>query len=227
MKILSTLRILAASAAIMLAAAGSSAQGFDLKGLLGGSKDKDSDKQGSSIGNILGNIIDNVTADRDVQPNQLIGDWTYGSPAVDFESDNALQSIGGSAASATIESKLEPYYSKAGITQMKMTVDTACNFSMQLKVGSLTGKIEKPQGNGQEKNLTFKFQAFKKITIGSISAHATLSGNTLSLTFDVSGLIKILKTVSSVANNSSFNTMVKLLESYDGLYAGFKLERQK
>ncbi len=49
--------------------------------------------------------------------------------------------------------------------------------------------------------------------------------NTLSLTFDVSGLIKIIKTVSQLSGNSTVQSMVQLLESYDGLYAGFKLSR--
>ena len=92
---------------------------------------------------------------------------------------------------------------------------------MQMKHGTLSGTIEK----GEQGYLVFNFKAFNKIKIGKISARATLAVNTLSLTFDVSGLIKVMKTVSQIAGNSTFGTMVQLLESYDGLYAGFKMKK--
>lgn len=194
---------------------------FDIKGLFGGNSDND--KKDNSLGNIISGIVGNLTADNDVDPSQLSGQWIYSEPAVDFASDNAVQKLGGAAAASTIEQKLEPYYEKAGLTNLNFTSDNEGNFTMQLRHGTLSGTIEK----GEPGYLVFNFQAFNKIKIGKISARATLAANKLNLTFDVSGLIKIMKTVSQIAGNNTFQTLVKMLESYDGLYAGFKLARQK
>ncbi len=209
--------------AVALALTNLSAAAFDLKGLFGGgsSSSSESDGNDNKLGNIIGGIVGNLISDKDVDPSQLEGEWKYVSPAVDFASDNALQKIGGAAASATIEQKLEPYYQKAGLTNLQFTADKEGNFSIQLKRGTLTGTIEK----GENGYLIFNFKAFNKINIGKISPRATLAVNTLSLTFDVSGLIKIIKTVSQLSGNSTVQSMVQLLESYDGLYAGFKLSR--
>ena len=210
--------------AALLAAAicSAPAAAFDLKGLFGGSGSSDnSDNSGSQLENILGNIVGTVLSDKDVDPSQLEGKWEYTGPAVDFASDNALQNIGGAAAGATIEKKLEPYYKTAGLTNLQFKADRDGNFTMQMKHGTLSGTIEK----GEQGYLVFNFKAFNKINIGKISARATLAVNTLSLTFDVSGLIKVMKTVSQIAGNSTFGTMVQLLESYDGLYAGFKMKK--
>lgn len=216
-QITSRLIILAVSAALCIPHCGA----FDLKGLFGGNANDD--KKDNSLGNILSGIVGNLTADSDVEPSQLCGQWTYCSPAVDFASDNAVQKLGGAAAASTIEQKLEPYYEKAGLTNLNFTSDNEGNFTMQLRHGALSGTIEK----GEPGYLVFNFQAFNKIKIGKISARATLATDKLNLTFDVSGLIKIMKTVSQIAGNSTFQALVKMLESYDGLYAGFKLARQK
>lgn len=191
----------------------------DLKDLLnavGKSSDGDSNPLGA-----IGNVISNLTASSSFELADLQGTWTYASPAVTFKSDNALQKVGGAAAASTIEAKLAPYYSKAGITELQLTVDTENNFTMKLKRGSLKGTVSKDE----EGNLQFSFSAFGKIKLGKVSAFATKSGNTLNLTFDVSKLITIVKTVSSVSGISSLNTISSLLSSYDGIYAGFKLNR--
>lgn len=192
----------------------------DLKDLLNAVTSKSSDSGTSDALGKLGSVISGLTANSKFELTDLTGTWTYESPAVTFQSDNALQKVGGAAAATAIEDKLAPYYNKAGITALKLTVNDDLTFSMALKRGTLKGNITKDD----EGNLEFNFSAFGKINLGKISAYATKSGNTLNLTFDVSKLISIIKTVSSVANISSLNTVSSLLSSYDGIYAGFKLK---
>ena len=194
----------------------------DLKDILNSVTSGSSSDKGSNPLGAIGNAISNLTASSKFEIEDLRGTWVYSSPAVTFKSDNALQKVGGAAAATTIENKLAPYYQKAGITALKLTVDEKNNFTMQLKKGSLKGTVSKDE-NG---NLQFNFNAFGKIKLGKISAYATKSGKTLNLTFDVSKLISIVKTVSSVSGISSLNTISSLLSSYDGIYAGFKLKAQ-
>lgn len=190
----------------------------DLKDILnavGSKTGKGSDALGA-----IGNAISNLTASSDFKIEDLRGTWNYQSPAVTFKSDNALQKVGGAAAASTIEAKMQPYYQKAGITSLVLTVNADSTFTMKLRRGSLKGNVSKDaQGN-----LEFKFSALGKINLGKVSAFATKSGDVLNLTFDVSKLISIIKSVASVANISSLNTISSLLSSYDGIYAGFKLK---
>lgn len=206
---------------LLLAMATGHAAAFDLKGLLGGSGNDD--KGLGQVGDLISGVINQVTAADSITAGMLVGEWSYSKPAVSFASTDMLQNIGGAAMATTIENKLAPYYKTAGLAQLNVTIDDEANFTMTMKHGTLNGTIE----TGSDHQLIFNFKAFKSINIGRMAARAQLSGNSLDLTFDVSGLIKILKTVSQVANNSTFNAAVQLLESYDGLYAGFTLKRKK
>ncbi len=194
----------------------------DLKDLLNSvtSGKSSSDNNSNPLGS-LGSVISNLTASSSFELADLQGTWDYQSPAVTFQSDNVIQKAGGAAAASTIEGKMAPYYEKAGITSLQLTVDAENNFTMKLKRGSLKGTVSKDE----QGNLEFNFSAFGKIKLGKVSAFATKSGNTLNLTFDVSKLISIVKSVSSVSGISSLNTISSLLSSYDGIYAGFKLNR--
>ena len=194
----------------------------DLKDLLNSvtSGKSSSDNNSNPLGS-LGSVISNLTASSSFELADLQGTWDYQSPAVTFQSDNVIQKAGGAAAASTIEGKMAPYYEKAGITSLQLTVDAENNFTMKLKRGSLKGTVSKDE----QGNLEFNFSAFGKIKLGKVSAFATKSGNTLNLTFDVSKLISIVKSVSSVSGISSLNTISSLLSSYDGIYAGLKLNR--
>ena len=194
----------------------------DLKDVLNSvtSGKSSSDNNSNPLGS-LGSVISNLTASSSFELADLQGTGDYQSPAVTFQSDNVIQKAGGAAAASTIEGKMAPYYEKAGITSLQLTVDAENNFTMKLKRGSLKGTVSKDE----QGNLEFNFSAFGKIKLGKVSAFATKSGNTLNLTFDVSKLISIVKSVSSVSGISSLNTISSLLSSYDGIYAGFKLNR--
>ena len=54
-----------------------------------------------------------------------------------------------------------------------------------------------------------------------------LKGNKLQLTFDVSKLMKIVNAVASISGSSTIQGLNKLLQSYDGLEAGFELKKTK
>lgn len=208
---------------LLFAAAGTAAAQSSLQDLLksvSGGASQDGKSKTEGLGKI-GDLISGLTASSNFELKDLTGTWNYSSPAVTFKSDNALQKVGGVAAATAIEEKLAPYYKTTGFDAMVLTVADDFTFTMKLRRGTLKGTISK----GDDGNLVFAFNAFGKIKLGKVSAFAAKSGNTLTLTFDVTKLISLLKTVSSVANIKSLSTLSALLSSYDGLYAGFKLKR--
>ncbi len=202
-------------ACLMVAAASTRAHAWDLKDLLGGDG-------GSNIGSQIGNAISSLVANDNFNIDDLKGTWKYSSPAVTFESDNALQKVGGAAAATALETKIEPYYSKVGLTNLVITVDEEHNFTMKAKMATMTGTITQDEKG----ELTFNFKALKKISLGKMTAKASKAGETLILTFDATKLIALMEKVASISGSASIKTLSKMLSSYDGLYLGFRLKHQ-
>ncbi len=175
----------------------------------------------SSSSSVLGNILGSLLGSDDVKLSQLEGTWNYSSPAVGFQSEDVLKSIGGSAASATIENKLATYYEKLGLNKVVLTMDANGNFSMKTKYATLSGVAEK----GQNGIFVFNFKALGAINLGKLDVYTSLSGNTLSLTCDAKKVVEIAKKVSSFTNNTTLQSVITLLDSYDGITIGFKLKK--
>lgn len=171
-------------------------------------------KKSNTLGAILGAVSNALSS------SDLTGVWSYSGPAVTFKSDNALMKLGGAAGSAAIESKLKPYYQKAGLDNMTLTINADSTFTMKTKMATLKGTVE----YGSD-NIVLNFKAFGKIKLGKMEASVSgLTSKTLKLTFDVSKLTTILSAVSKVAG-SQVASVTKLLEQYDGIRAGFSLTR--
>jgi hypothetical protein len=175
----------------------------------------------SSLLGSLGQTIQNVTASSSFSLDDIVGTWNYSSPAVAFKSSDVLKNVGGAAVATQIENKLSSYYKKMGLTNVVLTVDSSYNFTMKLKLATLKGTIAK----NDDGTLTFNFSAFGTYTLGSVNSIATKSGNQLNITFDAERLISIMQTISKVANNSTINSVMSLISSYDGIYIGFKLKK--
>lgn len=187
----------------------------DLKDIFGSGKAGD-------ILNGVGSAIESATATSNFDVKDLVGTWNYKSPGVIFKGDNALGNLTGAAASATLENKLAPYYDKAGLAAMTMTVDNDLNFTIQIKHGTLTGTVSKDDDG----NMYFNFKAFGKYNFGKVGCKAAKSGSTLTLAFDAKRLIDVLKKVSSMAKDSTFKTVSDLLSKYEGIYIGVKIQRK-
>ena len=225
-------------ASILLAIAccvgSASAQSFSLKSLLSGLADSTSTKtstttttstsssSSSLLGSTLTSIISNVLSTTKVTPADLVGTWSYSAPAVTFKSSNLLLKAGGTAAATTVENKLSPYYQKAGINKMVLTVNSDSTFTMKFAKGSLSGTVTTGSESG---TLVFQYKALKAIPIGSYTAYVSKSGNTVTLTYDVSKLMTLMNAISSVAGSTSISAVNSLLQSYDGIQAGFKLTK--
>ena len=173
----------------------------------------------------IGSIVSNATATTKFEIADLQGTWKYTNPAISFASEDALSQIGGIGASAAIESKLAPYYKKLNLTSAEITFDAEGNFEIKLKRGTLKGVATK---QGDDGALVFAFQgAVTGRQVGEVAARATKSATgELTLTFDASRLIQLVKTISTYANNSSISTLSQMLESYDNIYVGAKFKKK-
>lgn len=198
------------------------AHAFDLKDLLKGSSQTSSSTDSSSTASTIGNLLGHLLSNDNIETNQLVGTWNYSAPAVSFQSENFLQKAGGAAAATSIEEKLAPYYKIAGIEAMSLTIEADSTFTMKLKRGTLTGDITK----SDDGNFIFNFKVAKKVKIGKMTTYITLAGNAMNIMFDVSKLATLLSKVGSISGNSTVKGVSSLLNSYDGICAGFKVTKQ-
>lgn len=175
----------------------------------------------SGIGDLLGNLFGSSK----ISVESMAGDWRYKSPAVSFKSDNLLKKAGGAAASAAVESKLAPYYKKAGFQNMSLTIGTDSTFTMKVGRVTLKGAISAAP-EGSEANFIFNFKVAGKLPIGKMDTYVSMSGqNSMSVMFDVSKLVTIIEAVGNVSGSSTVKGVTSVLKGYDGICAGFKLSK--
>lgn len=214
----------------LAASVAASASAFDPKDLLGNlgklngdttSTTGDSQSTGGVLGS-LGSLIGNVVANNKFSVDDLVGTWSYSSPAVSFQSENALMKIGGAGAATAVENQLAPYYQRLGFTNTSLTVDADHNFTLKMGLLVLKGTVEKDE---EDNGLVFNFNAFGKISLGKVKANATKAGKTLNLTFDATRLIQMLTKISSKLNIKTLSTLSTILNNYDGIYIGYKLKQ--
>ncbi len=170
----------------------------------------------------LGSLLGGIISTDNLEVKDLVGTWNYVSPAVSFKSDNFLQKAGGSAAAVAIEEKMVPYYNKIGFDAMYLTVNADNTFSMKFKRTTLTGTISR-EGD----NFIFNVKVANKFSIGKMTAYITKTGSSIDMTFDVTKLVMIMEKVASFSGNTTITTITQLLNSYEGICAGFTLNKQK
>ncbi len=176
------------------------------------------------IKGFLTGIVEEATETDEFKLSDLEGSWDYYSPAVNLESDNAISEIGGSAANASIEEKLSPYYDRLGLNKMTMTFDKDANFTIKIKKITLSGVVTRNEKGA----LVFEFKPLAKIPMGKIAAKATKNiNNTLELTFDATKFVKLVQTISSYANNATIDSLSAIIDNYNGIYLGAKMKKSK
>lgn len=183
-----------------------------------GTGNNSSSDDGNSTGSLISNLISSVTGGLTTTSETIIGTWSYTAPCVQFESENALTTAGGSAIATKVEEKLGKIYKKVGIKEgalvFSFNEDGTCSYGVGSRVKTGT--------------YTFDNEA-KTITITTTTGHeiviyTTVSGSTMALTFDASKLLDLFKTISS--KFSSLSTITTIAGQYTGMKMGFKLAKQ-
>ena len=178
----------------------------------------------SSLKNLnLGSVVNSLVSTDKVEIADLKGTWKSVSPAIVFKSENLLQKAGGTAAEAAIEGKLDKYYKSAQMDEFTITFEEGDKYTMTFKNGrTASGTVTKGTKDG---TIVFNFSTLGSTKLRQVTAYVQ-KGTQLSITFDISKLNTLLSTVSKYTGNSTVSSITSLLNSYKGMYAGFKFEKQ-
>ena len=193
--------------------AGSAVAGI-LGAVLGGNSNSSS--AGSSIINgILNNVIGSGTFSKQ---DLCAHTWKYSKPGCAFTSENLLAKAGGEIAANKVEEKLGEYYSKFGFSSS----NTYFTFKTD---GTFAAKID---GKSWQGNYTFdeKTHAIQmKGLLLSMSGYATKTTNGISLLFDQTKLLNLIKTMGALKGSSTLSAIGTIANNYDGMRVGFEMSK--
>ena len=202
------------SACVIASSTFASASAFDIKDLLNQAG------QAFENGNVT-DIIEGVLSTSNLEVKDLAGVWTSTGSAVAFQSEDLLSQAGGVAMASTLESKINPYFTKYGIVGSVITIQTDGSFSMTLKKTTLKGKIVK----GENNKFILSFEAFGKNNLGNVNLYIQKTSTSMDLMFDASKLKTILSSIASLSKKGLGNSLNTFLNSYNGICIGFKMSK--
>lgn len=194
--------------------AGSAVAGI-LGAVLGGNSNSSSSAGSSIINGILNNVIGSGTFSKQ---DLCAHTWKYSKPGCAFTSENLLAKAGGELAANKVEEKLGEYYSKFGFSGS----NTYFTFKTD---GTFAAKID---GKSWQGNYTFdeKTHAIQmKGLLLSMSGYATKTTNGISLLFDQTKLLNLIKTMSALKGSSTLSAIGTIANNYDGMRVGFEMTK--
>ena len=194
--------------------AGSSVAGI-LGAVLGGNSNSSSSAGSSIINGILNNVIGSGTFSKQ---DLCAHTWKYSKPGCAFTSENLLAKAGGEIAANKAEEKLGEYYSKFGLSGS----NTYFTFKTD---GTFAAKID---GKSWQGNYTFdeKTHAIQmKGLLLSMSGYATKTTNGISLLFDQTKLLNLIKTMGALKGSSTLSAIGTIANNYDGMRVGFEMSK--
>ena len=194
--------------------AGSAVVGI-LGAVLGGNSNSSSSAGSSIINGILNNVIGSGTFSKQ---DLCAHTWKYSKPGCAFTSENLLAKAGGEIAANKVEEKLGEYYSKFGFSGS----NTYFTFKTD---GTFAAKID---GKSWQGNYTFdeKTHAIQmKGLLLSMSGYATKTTNGISLLFDQTKLLNLIKTMGALKGSSTLSAIGTIANNYDGMRVGFEMSK--
>ena len=194
--------------------AGSAVAGI-LGAVLGGNSNSSSSAGSSIINGILNNVIGSGTFSKQ---DLCAHTWKYSKPGCAFTSENVLAKAGGEIAANKVEEKLGEYYSKFGFSGS----NTYFTFKTD---GTFAAKID---GKSWQGNYTFdeKTHAIQmKGLLLSMSGYATKTTNGISLLFDQTKLLNLIKTMGALKGSSTLSAIGTIANNYDGMRVGFEMTK--
>ena len=181
-----------------------------------------------NLGNILGGITGNsntsdlvsgltsiFSSNKQATADNIVGTWSYDSPAIVFESEDFLTKTGAALAANKLETSIQNTLAKYGITKDK--------FSITFKEdGTFTETIRGKSYSGKWAVEDSKLQLTYQLKTMEITTQK--EGDQLMFVTDASKLLNLIHTLGAkTATNSSLSTITALAKNINGMKVGLTL----
>lgn len=211
--------IIKLATAVLLLMCGTSASAqINLGDILGGLSGKSSSSDGSSTSDLISGLTSIFSSNKQASEKNIVGTWTYDSPAIVFESDDLISKAGAAIASKKIESKLQTTLAKYGITEDKfvITFNEDGTFTESIRGKSYSGKWEV-----KDQKLVLNY-SLKKMEITTQK-----EGNKLMFVTDATKLLSLMQSLGAkTATSSSLSTITSLMKNIKGMKVGLALKKK-
>ena len=167
------------------------------------------------------NLINGVIGSSNIEIRDLEGVWIYKKPAIQFETEEILQKTGGVAMAAALEKRIAPYYKKAKIDEVKLSVTADGEFTLAFHKGQFKGTLTKDEDG----MFLFNFKTMGKLKPFIMKAYIK-KGTTIEVTFDASKMLDLMNKIARLSKSKTAKNAVSLLKGYKGLYAGFEMTKE-
>ena len=181
-----------------------------------------------NLGNILGGITGNsntsdlvsgltsiFSSNKQATADNIVGTWSYDSPAIVFESEDFLTKTGAALAANKLETSIQNTLAKYGITKDK--------FSITFKEdGTFTETIRGKSYSGKWAVEDSKLQLTYQLKTMEITTQK--EGDQLMFVTDASKLLNLIHTLGAkTATNSSLSTITALAKNINAMKVGLTL----
>lgn len=178
-------------------------------------------------GQNMKDMLDAV-ADNSYQAMKIRGTWQYSGVAVSFSEDNSLLALVSEYAIKQVESKIDEYLNKAGLTAASYTFTFNDDGSFITKAAKLSLQgtyIYAPE----EAKLQLNYDAVEGFSGLSLDATANVGVSALEMLFSAKELLEYVKLITSssgqLSENPTLAFITAVVNEYDGLQIGLKLSR--
>jgi hypothetical protein len=186
------------------------------------SETEDGNSKTSSILNTLSSVIYSYTGTTDAV--SLPGTWTYYKPAMALKSSSTLGTLAGSAASESMENKVQDYFDKVGLKSgsMTFTFNEDLTFTCTVKGIPLEGTWST---QSDASKVTLKFG--KTLSYLSMTGALSSTTNGCQMLFDGKRFLSFIKAAANaVSKASSAASLVSSLSgNYSDMQIGFELKK--
>lgn len=168
------------------------------------------------VGSILGNLLGATT----LNEQAIVGTWNYQGVDCVFESENILAQMGGELAANTLEGKIDTQLQKIGVKpgSCSFTFNPDHTYTATLAGKTLSGQWALDAANKQ-------MQLTYLMGLGQLTPRVAYTGGKLSLLFESTKLLTLVKGVGALTNNTTAQALSGLITNYNGMYLGLQMTK--
>ena len=184
-----------------------------------------------NLGNILGGITGNsntsdlvsgltsiFSSNKQATADNIVGTWSYDSPAIVFESEDFLTKTGAALAANKLETSIQNTLAKYGITKDKFSITF-------MEDGTFTETIRGKSYSGKWAVEDSKLQLTYQLKTMEITTQK--EGDQLMFVTDASKLLNLIQTLGAkTATRSSLSTITALAKNIKGMKVGLTLVKE-
>ena len=184
-----------------------------------------------NLGNILGGITGNsntsdlvsgltsiFSSNKQATADNIVGTWSYDSPAIVFESEDFLTKTGAALAANKLETSIQNTLAKYGITKDKFSITF-------MEDGTFTETIRGKSNSGKWAVEDSKLQLTYQLKTMEITTQK--EGDQLMFVTDASKLLNLIQTLGAkTATRSSLSTITALAKNIKGMKVGLTLVKE-